>query len=91
MSIVFRDATFCSVVDVHRRFGGVYCLSLQGLRVGQASNKKSINGRYEVLFFTVTGARDSNLISQSLATSPGDNSTNNDNDINLVCLSSTKI
>lgn len=41
-STIFWDATPCSSIDVHRRFGGTPCLHLQGERVCQASGDPCI-------------------------------------------------
>jgi hypothetical protein len=37
IDLSFRYVTPCSVVDVDRRFGGTYCLHLQGRKVSQAT------------------------------------------------------
>jgi hypothetical protein len=40
-STVIWAVTSCSLIDVYRRFGGIYCLQLQGLRVSQANNQNA--------------------------------------------------
>jgi hypothetical protein len=39
-STVFWYVTPYSMVEVHRRFGGMYCLCLQGRRVGKAGHQE---------------------------------------------------
>jgi hypothetical protein len=36
---IFWDVTLCSPVDVHQRFGGTYCLHLQGQKVSTARSR----------------------------------------------------
>jgi hypothetical protein len=45
-STFFWDATACKQVEVYRRFGGAYCLQLQGRRVGQATITINVNKKF---------------------------------------------
>jgi hypothetical protein len=48
-SPMFWDVTLCSSVKVHWRFGGTYCLHLQGRRVSQAVNWKERSRKQRLL------------------------------------------
>jgi hypothetical protein len=37
----YRDVTSCSLLQVLRRFGGTYCLCIQGWRISHGSSKQS--------------------------------------------------
>jgi hypothetical protein len=37
---VYWDITLCSPLKVNRRFGGIYCLHIQGRRINQAKNQR---------------------------------------------------
>jgi hypothetical protein len=37
---IFWDIMLCSALKVNRRFGGTYCLDLQGRRISRARNQK---------------------------------------------------
>jgi hypothetical protein len=43
--IIFWDVTPCSLVEVHGRFGGTYCLHIQGRSVSQGSNQQEVGGK----------------------------------------------
>jgi hypothetical protein len=38
-SSIFWDITPCSPLKVNRRFGGIYCLHLQGLKISQIKHQ----------------------------------------------------
>jgi hypothetical protein len=38
--VIFWDITRCSSLEVNRRFGGTYCLHLQGRRISRARNQR---------------------------------------------------
>jgi hypothetical protein len=42
--IIFWDVTPCSSVKVHRHYGGIYCLHLQGRNVSHANNEPEKGG-----------------------------------------------
>jgi hypothetical protein len=57
-NIVFWKITQCSLIKVHRRFGGTYCFYLRGRRVRQTSDLQEVGdkpalGSSSVLLHTV--------------------------------------
>jgi hypothetical protein len=41
LQLLLKNTILCSAVEVHRRFGGMNCLHIQGWRMSQASNKQN--------------------------------------------------
>jgi hypothetical protein len=48
-SYILWDVTLCSHLKINRRFGGKYCLKLQGGRISQARNQHETNSAWYAL------------------------------------------
>jgi hypothetical protein len=43
----------CSRIEVHRRFGGMYCFRIQGGKLCQASNEQEEENKYFAYFLII--------------------------------------
>jgi hypothetical protein len=50
-SNIFWDVTPCSLIEVHRRFGGIYCLHIRGRKVSQEINQPEAGGKQVSITF----------------------------------------